>query len=299
MARSFFLTFYILFQVGTAWSQDSFVRSGYTVDEFAGALRLGALVNKNSSEFSQHLIQTPLGRVSVRVPYDSSLLLNVRPTELVNTAWTVGAAILVKHKFPQLFVADSQYDWNVVFVPRILSTMQKRALGSNYCHMAMMGPPADVVIDINRVLNPCGASSSKPQLAVLVSSLIHEIGHAVEFRLLGNAFPRRERWHSEGFATWFESLGQEIIDSSSDSSLKNRARSVFSMKWRPYLFSGSPADYLQSYAMLAVIAEQSPEKLFAVYQRMSAEHLGFSEAVGKTLGWTFSQWLEETRKFLD
>lgn len=205
-------------------------------------------------------------------------------------------------------VIEHAFPWRMVLLRDIPRPLSNRMLSSSRCHAAWMGPPATIVVAVNRLTPRCygqmrGGSSHSgySQRDAFVGILLHEIGHAIEFRLMGKAFGRRQRWHSEGFAQWFEQKVREVLlDDPKLFELKRaEAKDVFNSAWRPELFHGSRDDYLQSFALVASIAEfYGLQSLLSVYETMDLNTCSFSEAVSKRFGWDLQSWSEESFNFL-
>ncbi|MFN8391472.1 MAG: hypothetical protein U0136_14385 [Bdellovibrionota bacterium] len=289
--------------------------SRYSLEQFSKALLIQPIVSEGtgsahvasaslsgSLEERHDIVPTGLGAVSLRWPARLRPQVAFVPSKTIQSSWSAAESALRDLGFPAQVVA-SDYDWNVVVSGdgAALEPGVSR-VSSAYCHTALMGPPADIVIDGYRLLHPCAVGISPEQ--ALQISLVHEVGHAVEFRLLGAGFSRRQRWHGEGFATWFESRARErlpfkAMTSDDRARLRERARTALTAGWRPYLFQGSPEDYARSYGLIATIAEaHSVPALIQVYQRMSADNCLFEEAVQRELGLSFDQWLTEARDYL-
>ncbi len=184
-------------------------------------------------------------------------------------------------------------------------SMDTGLLASSSCNSAWTGPPATILIATDRLGSKCGRS--QPQPSVLAENmgdvLLHELGHVFEYRLMGEGFSRRQRWHGEGFAVWFETSVADYLTPQFPNQRYaqkiSKAKEAFSTRWSSYLFAGSSSDYLQSFARIAALAAPSHQsRLFAVYERMSKEHSPFNSAVERELGWNEHEWAEQTQSFL-
>ncbi|HMO01841.1 MAG TPA: hypothetical protein PKD37_02035 [Oligoflexia bacterium] len=75
------------------------------------------------------------------------------------------------------------------------------------CHPAWMQPPNKLFFVPERMVSACGYNnkklSSKEAIQELFLSLAHEIGHLIEWRMLGDRQFGENRARAEGFATWF------------------------------------------------------------------------------------------------
>lgn len=286
------------------------ISGGYSVSEFSQLLKLKTNIEllsparKLPHGEGRELIPTPLGEVAMRWPRAGVSTGTVKAVEAVRKAWGAVAGALGQLGFPER-VRTANYDWNLVLQNGVPSGGKGRLLSSAQCHTAWMGPPADIVVNYDRLLEPCGAVvGERPPTQILTGALIHEIAHAIEFQLLGKAFSRRQRWHSEGFATWFESV---VVDGMPElkhrqalnEELKARAKRVFRENWSPYTFDGSPADYAKSFALISAIVEQKGVRgLVAVYERMAMNNCVFSEAVQLEFGWDQREWWHQARAAL-
>lgn len=272
-----------------------------SVEEFAtlqGTDRLQKKLERNGAT----RIESSLGTVLLYAEPKERNLPQIRAfsTFLANTLPALMPqvqAVLQQHGFPQhLLRAD--YPWHI-FLERS-HRPSGGALSSQRCHAAWMGPPANIFLSLDGFSGRCG--SFRPSTAVdkkndeILSLLVHELAHALEFRLMGRGFSRRQRWHSEGFATWFETLHQDWQHSTIDN---RELQKLFQSDWQPALFSGSRADYSRAYVMVTTIVERGGlEDLLRVYEVMDEEQISFTYAVEKTLLWDNEKWNQEVRAWL-
>ncbi len=280
--------------------------TGYSVLEFARVLQLAPEFERVKAvpdpEFISHQVKTELGNVFLRYPRNAVVLKVLSPVTSIRRSWEAGALAVLELGLPPLPKEDYP-EWNVILTDQTRLEVNGSRVSSAFCHTALMGPPADIVIDGYRLLHPCdGTPVSNPERA-LQRSLVHEIGHGVEYQLLGNGFSRRQRWHAEGFATWFETWATGKLRGEDSGKvqrlMREKAAKSFHKNWRPYLFLGSPEDYLTSYALIASVAERRPvADLVAVYRRSSEENLTLEQAVERQLGLNFEQWMAEAQAFL-
>jgi len=295
-----------LFAESAKADSDAVPTSGYSVQEFARALQLNSELSRSPqlSGSRKDYIDTDLGPVLLRQPAGFEATLKVRPIQLVRQAWNAASQFLDTVAFPSTVRAAS-YGWNIVVVSSPGLRVEGSKVSSEYCHTALMGPPADVLIDGYRLFHPCNVTDSMPSPEQrLLRSLTHEVGHGLEYKLLGSGFSRRQRWHSEGFASWFESEAANFLPGAKAGSLRRemlrKARTAFRRDWRPYFFSGSPEDYSHSFALVDFLVQRGgPEGLLRVYETMSKENCAFAEAVEKSYGLTFEDWMSGTEAGLE
>lgn len=279
--------------------------AGYSVADFAQALKLQTKLQDAPGVFSgrKDFIETTLGPVMLRQPWGFDSTLRTSPIHLIRQAWNAASHFLAQEQFPD-FLHDARFGWNVVVTNHQGLRVEGSKVSSEYCHTALMGPPADVLIDGYRLFHPCRVQEPMPPPETrLLRSLTHEVGHGIEYQLLGNSFSRRQRWHSEGFASWFEARAVDFLPNAKPGELRSEklseAKRSFRLNWRPYLFSGSPEDYSVSYALVSYLAERKGvPALLQTYARMSEEHASFAEAVEKQFGLSFEAWMAETDAYL-
>lgn len=284
---------------------------GYTVGEFASVADLNnrgqALLEEllvRRSVLRHEVIDSPLGSVNLSYPDSFRDVLAKDPKQTVETVLGVAGQLLIDSGFPA--APDPGINrWHIVIVSSVPKAVSTGLLSSSLCHTAWTGPPATIVIAADRLGTKCGREqlSQREVLDAFRDVLFHELGHVIEFRLMGEGFGRRKRWHGEGFAMWFESLAKQRLQGEAGatavSEKKAKAREAFSPDWHEYLFSGTAGDYLQSYGRIAAIAgTQSVSRLIQVYQRMSRENCPFTKAVELELGWDEEQWTTAAAEFL-
>ncbi len=249
-------------------------------------------------------LSTPLGEVLIRWPRSVEQSLGLRPDKSVRDAW-IAASRALASGFPTR-LRSASYHWNMVFMDAVPGNVDPSGLGGS-CHPAWMRPPADIFVAAERIASRCGTQRLSPKeiSAELAEVLVHELGHAVEFQFADKGFGRMQRWHSEGFASWFESRAMQYLPGggsdrkTSRAGLRLRAKVALTPNWRPSHFQGASEDYARGYAMIAVIAEgKSITRLVDVYKRMSKENVDLITAVQKELSWNEEKWVAEAIKFL-
>jgi hypothetical protein len=152
------------------------------------------------------------------------------------------------------------------------SSLRLRSGESALFHTALMSPPADIYVDLSSFREPKASLVGADGIACrgwsqsLVTTLIHEVAHGLEFALMGEAMSHRLRWHAEGFAMWFEReyrrrhFGEKFADNSIlDNSIV-------------YSFSAGHTDYNHAARIYeAIVAVIGVDGLVSVYRRMSGE----------------------------
>ena len=233
-------------------------------------------------------ISTPLGTVNLRWPRSIERDFGRTPLRAVVDAARAASRALQKPGFPSR-VRRMKPDWDVVFLDENLPETQiPRQLISN-CHPGWMTPPANIYIVGQRVSAGCGnqrQASTRVADAQLAEVLIHEIGHVIEFQLLSKGKGPRERFRSEGFATWFE---QYVADYSSllnkkhvrGKTLQDASRSLRQSPGYFY-FRGSAEDYARASMYFNVLVKKrGVSGIIDVYDKIINPGIPFFGAVDK------------------
>lgn len=286
---------------------------GYTVDQFASVSRSTEGYKMFLEEpfiprrFSRkQSIRTSLGVVTIVWSSKVEQRLKKNPKHIIGQTFKHVAQVLSSEPFLQERLPVDRA-WKVVLLNQMPKVAKSGMLSASRCHSAWTGPPANIVVALDRLALGCSnvrrVVPSDQLGRGLREVLIHEIGHVLEFQLMGKAFGRRQRWHSEGFATWFEELAAGVEQSNSSrlsiSRRRKKAREVYAADWRSYLFRGTVADYFRSYAFVAAVANsRSVAGLMAVYDRMDRENISFPSAVEREFAWDENRLSEETARFL-
>lgn len=250
-------------------------------------------------------LSSRFGTVLLQWQTNTERLFGKSPRQSVKAAWQAGARTLATNPFP-FFLREDEYNWNIVFMDED-ATQSANPFKSGGCHPGWITPPANIYISANRIVDRCDPSK-KPLTGqrardALNRTLVHEFGHAVEYKLLGPMARKRQRYHSEGFAEWFETLGSSKLLGESKlsirSELRKQAKEHFTERWNPKSFDGSHTDYIRAYAMIATIAEKrSIRRLMEIYEHMRAKRVPFAAAVETIVGWDMKKWKQETAKHL-
>jgi hypothetical protein len=234
---------------------------------------------------------SPLGSISLKWPRKVESLFGRTPERAVaDAARTVNRALNRPGFSPK--VQNLSLDWQIVFMDEDLPETQIPAYLVSNCHPAWMTPPANIYVVAQRVAEGCGNTKKASTFVAdseLAEVLIHEMGHAVEFRLLGPAF-RRERFRAEGFATWFEQFASDLSSTIPRGAVKKRhdkfAREAIKYSPDIFTFQGTAHDYARaSLYFRAIVERRRLSSLMDVYEVMSNENIHFFSAVEKKLGW--------------
>lgn len=251
-------------------------------------------------------IVTSLGRMEVRWSLNVEKLFGRTPVKALTEAASVANRTLMKAGFPVGLNRVSP-TWNVVFMDEnIPQTQVPTSLISN-CHPGWYTPPGNIYIVAQRVASGCNKSKGAKvnhEVAdgILARVLVHEIGHGIEFKLLGNRM-NGDRMRGEGFATWFERLASE------DSSMMQhkvyedyymRAAAVGLLNGGITNFQGTPEHYAVASMIFSTL--QTKRRISGVmnlYQLMNDKGLSFEESIKESFGLDFIKLQKHIEEFID
>ena len=248
-------------------------------------------------------INTPIGPVELRWPRSVEGLFGRTPLRaMTNAARTVSRSIKTA-AFPTE-MQRLNIPWKVVFMDANLPTAQIPSYLVNNCHPGWMTPPGNIYIVAQRVAGGCSGNTAAISVndENLTETLVHELAHALEFRLLryrGNM----NRMRAEGFATWFEMYAAGNSSSLSASRIKNRTYSAakYAISSSPdrFSFSGSGADYSRAAMYFSAIEDKFGVRgVIEVYETMAKHNLDFFSAIEKAHSWDRARLEKEVRGLL-
>lgn len=203
-------------------------------------------------------VQTDLGVFTLKWSRASEAYFGRNPERaLAEAAQTVRRALLQASFAPEL--KSLSQDWSVVMLDE--ATAQRELSGSlaSNCHPGWMVPPSNIYIVAERAAQYCGGKEVPAALADrrLAQILIHEIGHAVEFKLMGRAFSG-DRMRAEGFASWFEQFASEYSSFIPKGFVRAEYRKfltpdLFQPGWQ---FGGGAGDYARAALFFEVVEKK-------------------------------------------
>ena len=246
---------------------------------------------------------TPVGNLQIRWQVKSTPFFGREPYFLVKQAWIDAARSLARRSFP-VGLRSKKFDWKLVFLDKAATT-RTYPWGAGDCHPAWIRPPANIFVSAYYIGTGCGRKKLPESKARerLTGTLYHEFGHAVEYQLLGVNRRGRERYHSEGFAMWFEAVALADHGKSAEAGrMRSAAKKYYDVNWDPSRFNGSYPDYVRAFAMIETIVEKrNLRKLMKIYELLKKDSRGamrFGDAVQKEIGWDLATWKKQTSQYL-
>lgn len=248
-------------------------------------------------------ITTSLGRMELRWPREVEKLFGRTPVRaLADAARTSKTFINLSGFRPELRSID--LNWQVVFMSEKLPTAQIPEFLVSNCHPGWMLPPAKIYLVAERIVNGCGGKTFKPGYvadADLMKVLLHEIGHVIEFQMLGQRQNQQRAW-AEGFASWFEQESAEHSPAIPKGEVRNfyKNLAIKSVRYSPdrFVFKGTAEDYARASAYYqAVVTRGSLAHLMDIYDYQKAGQ-NFFTAINNRMSWSEQRLTQEVNKYL-
>lgn len=187
------------------------------------------------------------------------------------------------------FTTDVKYarrEWSLGFIDKTAAFSQFPVALSLGGHPGFMIPPSRIYIITDFVTPDCAGASLADE--ALTQVLLHEMGHVVEYIMLGERDDLFDRQRAEGFAAWFEQYSADFTSVIPHGSVKQQyaelARHAPSLVDRS--FAGSPEDYAAAALLFqAIVDKKGIAGLMNVYKVIREERLPFYEAVERGVAW--------------
>lgn len=251
-------------------------------------------------------IQTPLGMMHARWNRTAGNYFSKTPNRAIQDAAQAVSRAVSHSAFPTK-LKNAQEAWQIVFLDQKLPESQIPSDLIKNCHPGWMTPPKNIYIIAQRVAGIC---SSKDTLAAkpaadsqLAAVLIHEMGHAVEFQLMGPKTKSKgpDKMQSEGFATWFEGIaGKEsrLLSSGRPGKSKEQLAQESLRKWPDrFDFNGSAQDYARaSMYFKAIENKRGLQGVLQMYKVMEDKGLSFEAAILDSMRWNNATLQREIKK---
>jgi hypothetical protein len=227
---------------------------------------------------------TDLGPISLKWPYSVEKCFGRSPARAVaDAAQTVNRAIASAPFPPE--VKNRSREWSLVFTDKDTANREFPASLTIGGHPGFMVPPNNIYL-ISEFISPsCNASDVGD--AMLAQVLLHEMGHVIEFLILGPEFGL-DRPRAEGFASWFEQYASDYSKVIPKGSVKAYYRQLATeaMRSLPAPFEGSPYDYARAALQFdAIVGRRGVAGLMGVYSVIKSEGVPFHTAVERSIRW--------------
>jgi len=228
---------------------------------------------------------TDLGPMRVRWPRSIERCFSSSPSRAVGDA-AIGVNRAIKSG---RFTTDLKHvhrDWDLVFTDKATALAQFPVALTLGGHPGFMIPPNRIYIITDFVAPNCDGAKIGDE--VLAQVLLHEMGHVLEYLLLGEHASNSDRQRAEGFASWFEQYSAEFTRGIPPGQVREYYARLAkqALEQGAGSFTGSGQDY--AYAALqyqAIVKRRGVSGLMQVYQVMRESHIPFHDAVQRAIGW--------------
>lgn len=240
-------------------------------------------------------LSTDLGPMEVRWPRSVEQCFGRSPARAAADAAAAVNRALKSARF-STEVKYARQEWALVFTDRATAIREFPAALTLGGHPGFMIPPSQIYIIADFISPDCAPGGVAD--AVLTQVLLHEMGHAVEYVMLGGVQMDTDRQRAEGFASWFEQYSADFASIIPRGSVKSFYRSLASqgLAAPPAAFSGTAQDYaLAALAFQAIVDRKGVQGLMKVYSDMAAQGIPLMVAVEQEFGWDSKTFEREMR----
>jgi len=186
-----------------------------------------------------------------------------------------------------------------VFIDRVLATKHFPLDPDLGNHPGFMLPPNKIFILTDNITPDCGNRQIADDL--LTQVLLHEMGHVIEYQLLGGRQSPIDRERSEGFAVWFEQYSSDFASDLPKGQVRGYYRELLSSVGANKITAGGfvadPVGYAKAGLKIeTVVSRKGITGLMSVYDLIREQGLSYETAVEKAFSWsptTFSRHVAE------
>ena len=228
---------------------------------------------------------TDLGPIDVKWPLSVERCFGRSPARAVDDAAATVNKALASARFPPE-VKNGSRRWTLAFTDRAAAIKQFPAALTIGGHPGFMLPPNQIYLIADFISPTCDRTGVAD--AVLTQVLLHEMGHVIEFLILGNEFGL-DRPRAEGFASWFEQYSADFSRAIPKNSVRAYYRKLAAeaLKTLPAPFDGTPYDYARAALKFdAIVNKRGVSGLMGLYDVMKSDHVSFDQAAEKNLKWS-------------
>lgn len=195
-------------------------------------------------------------------------------------------------------VQQKRREWSFVFTDQAHAITQFPVGVVQGKHPGFMLPPNKIYILSDFIAPTCMENPIHDEL--LIQVLLHEMGHVVEYMLLGEPSVMDNRERGEGFATWFEQYSaaySSMVD-------EERVGSYFKALEQSTEtgangeFKGTPQEYARAAVPFKmIVAKKGIASIAKVYRQLQREPSSVQAAIMRVFGWSERRYLQNLREF--
>jgi len=246
-------------------------------------------------------LSTELGPIEVRWPRSIEECFGRSPARAASDAAAAVNRALKSARFSSS-VRYERHEWTIVFTDKAAAVREFPASLSIGGHPGFMVPPAQIYLIADYISPDCAKGGVAD--AMLTQVLLHDMGHAVEFVLLGEQQMSADRQRAEGFASWFEQYASDFASVIPAGSVRGLYRTLAlqgleAQSGSAGFFSGTAQDYaVASLPFSAIVERRGISGLMDVYEAMKSKRLSFDDAVESELNWNRATLERESKSLL-
>ncbi len=190
----------------------------------------------------------------------------------------------------------SRHEWTLGFIDKTSAISQFPLSLTLGRHPGFMIPPNRIYLVPDHISPNCGNKEIADD--ILTQVLLHEMGHVVEYILLGERQSPVDRERSEGFAVWFEQYSAAYASSLPKGQVQAYYASLARSAGANQKFSPSPQGYANAGIRFQTIVDRKGVSgLMSVYSLIREQQLPFDAAVERALSWNRATFERQVREY--
>lgn len=243
---------------------------------------------------------TTIGTMNIRWARELERCYSTSPSKAVGEASrAVSRALRASRLLSQ--ITQKHRVWDIVLTDKTHAIRQVPRSIIVGKHPGFMLPPNKVYI-VSDFISP--ACIEKPiQDELLLQVLLHEMGHVIEYILLGEPATMNNRERGEGFATWFESYSSgfsKAVDETRVRSALLRLRLHAEAGDSEDSFNGSAMDYARAaMPFFLVVSKKGTGGIARLYQEIRQNQTSSHQAIRKIFGWSPNAYRKQLESFTE
>lgn len=239
---------------------------------------------------------TDLGPMRVRWSRSIEKCFSTSPARAVSSAAQAVNKALKSGRFASQ-IKSPRREWSLAFIDKTSAISQFPLELTAGRHPGFMIPPSKIYIVPDIIAADCQNRAIADEHMAQV--LLHEMGHVIEYLLLGERESVPDRQRAEGFASWFEQYSADyasVITEGRVSKYYQQLAAVGLSRGLGGSFSGSAEDYAVSALQFkAIVAKKGISGLMRIYELMRERGLPWLAAVEEAISWDRARLQSEMR----
>ncbi len=260
------------------------------IDEVVAPEELDVGRDSRTAEFS-----TEIGSIKVRWSRSIERCFATSPARAVGDSARAVNRALKSGRF-SANAKEGRRDWTLAFIDKVAAISQFPLALTVGQHPGFMIPPNRIYLVTDYISPTCEGGEIADD--VLTQVLLHEMGHVVEYILLGERQAPLDRERSEGFAVWFEQYSADFANSLPKGQVRAYYASLARLAETSAKFSSNPAGYANAGVRFQTIVERKGiAGLMNVYSVIREQQVPFEVAVERALSWNKNSFQKQIQQF--